>query len=610
MDEVVEIGPSNDETCARLRRALRSVDGFQLVLIEVEPGPVRTEVVRRIATWSARGDVAPLSIVRIPRGLPHADVMSIVLPRSGGSVVLDLDGVRGARQAMQALNWERDHLAQRLAGPLVLLLSRAGLQLLFEVAPDLVTWRKQSFRFPAPTRPRPPSPVPWIVDLARQYEWTGGEALAGNLATTSKRLPIYELIWCIRVRRWLRRFPEAEELLRLPRAHFSAVEVAWLDIAEVELAIDLDDPERAKRALQRAAATSVDSPYADRVRLDLALATGHAALHGGHADVEAQVAFETAARLAHHLPSRESQVLAAVGLAAVFALADDTPTAMKYLDEAGRLAEAALARWSTGADFYFDGPPNWLSYYIQCAQAWAVGPPESLRHLEAAYALAAATGGPEVVEVAVNAAAVALAIGDRAALARWLERAQAAGSDAAPATLRSAYWRVRGLAALRDGGPAARDALAHARAIDGFGDTATEAMLLAEAALAAGDAAAAARDYNRARELAAARADAASVALAQLGQGRAILAGTGRPVAEALAPLRAAIEEFAARGESAREAIARGYLGDALARRNDLAHAAADYRRAAAIFDSIAEASARDEMLTKATDAESLGRSQ
>ena len=58
------------------------------------------------------------------------------------------------------------------------------------------------------------------------------------------------------------------------------------------------------------------------------------------------------------------------------------------------------------------------------------------------------------------------------------------------------------------------------------------------------------------------------------------------------------------------EAIARGYLGDALARRNDLAHAAADYRRAAAIFDSIAEASARDEMLTKATDAESLGRSQ
>lgn len=146
MIEAVDLGTENDERMARLREALALGDGFQLVIVQVEPGEQREEVLRRLAGWSGRNGVPALELVRLAPG--ESPVMRLVGEHSGIVLVgLEADGAdrdERTRAMLVELNWSRDRLPEMIRGPLVLVVSQRVQTALFEQAPDFYSWRTHS----------------------------------------------------------------------------------------------------------------------------------------------------------------------------------------------------------------------------------------------------------------------------------------------------------------------------------------------------------------------------------------------------------------------------------------------------------------------------------
>ncbi len=141
---VVNLGRGNDARLLRLQTALALGTGFQLVLVEAEPGPIRKEVVRRIQTWSGRASIGQLAIVSLDPDV----TLTAQLGVPSGAIVMGLESSGPleppARDWISELNWSRDALPGLVPGPLVLVVSQAVHHELFERAPDLYSWRRHT----------------------------------------------------------------------------------------------------------------------------------------------------------------------------------------------------------------------------------------------------------------------------------------------------------------------------------------------------------------------------------------------------------------------------------------------------------------------------------
>lgn len=171
MLEAVDLGAENDERMARLREALALGGSFQLVIVQVEPGEQREEVLRRLMGWSGRNGVPQLELVRLGAG--ESPVMRLASGHAGVILVgLEADGPDRAertRQMVTELNWSRDRLPELVRGPLVLVVSQRVQTELFEQAPDFYSWRTHSTSIASqPRKPGSPLALDWL-DLADTY---------------------------------------------------------------------------------------------------------------------------------------------------------------------------------------------------------------------------------------------------------------------------------------------------------------------------------------------------------------------------------------------------------------------------------------------------------
>lgn len=163
MIEAFDLGAENDERMARLREALALGDGFQLVIVQVEPGEPREEVLRRLAGWSGRSGVPPLEPLRLAAGQSpgmrlaggHAGVILVGLEADGP------DRVERTRQMVTELDGSRDRLPELVRGPLVLVVSQRVHGALLELAPDFYRGRTHATRI-APASHRSWRAFPWL----------------------------------------------------------------------------------------------------------------------------------------------------------------------------------------------------------------------------------------------------------------------------------------------------------------------------------------------------------------------------------------------------------------------------------------------------------------
>lgn len=165
MDRAVDLGTENDERMARLREALALGDGFQLVIVQVEPGEQREEVLRRLAGWAGRHGVPALEVIRLAPG--ESPVMRLA-GEHGGVVLVGLEADRAgqgqrSRELITEFNWSRDRLPELVRGPLVLVVSQRVQTELFEQAPDFYSWRAHTTSIaPQPPRLDRPLLLPWF----------------------------------------------------------------------------------------------------------------------------------------------------------------------------------------------------------------------------------------------------------------------------------------------------------------------------------------------------------------------------------------------------------------------------------------------------------------
>ena len=143
---VIDLGPKNDARLHRLRTALVLGARFQLVIVEVEPGPIRDEVIRRIAGWSGIPSIGELAHVALDANA----TLQAQLDVKSGAIVTGLEPSSptdpAVRDWIAELNWARDALPELILGPLVLVVSQAAHRELFERGTDLYTWRRHTAR--------------------------------------------------------------------------------------------------------------------------------------------------------------------------------------------------------------------------------------------------------------------------------------------------------------------------------------------------------------------------------------------------------------------------------------------------------------------------------
>jgi len=161
--EAVDLGPENDEQMARLREALVLGDAFQLVIVHVEPGEPREEVLRRLDGWSGRGGVPRLELVRLA---PGESPVTRLVGEPPGVILVGLEAddrvsAARAREMLAELNWSRDRLPQLVRGPLILVISQRVQTALFEQAPDFYSWRMHSTSI-VPQAPGLLRASPWL----------------------------------------------------------------------------------------------------------------------------------------------------------------------------------------------------------------------------------------------------------------------------------------------------------------------------------------------------------------------------------------------------------------------------------------------------------------
>lgn len=580
MDDAVEIGPANDEQCARLRRALRAVKGFQLVFIEVEDGVVRGEVLRRLNGWVARGEVGALAVVAYD---DRASIEDVLKGHSGGVVLTDLDAYVAPNGSLDAalrwLNWERDRLPAILSGPLALVVGRDGLQRVLEIAPDLASWRRYTARFDD-THVRDlwtlHEAAPWHTLLAAEREripvsmWPRVLGLHERVA----RVLVTGVVSAIRARGSLGYAEEAETLYE------AALAYPWVDDerAEVEAAggqVALDRNDGATAAERCAEAQRLIAPtlgFDARARFAVLMLEGRRALLGGNT-ASGLAAYAGATDIASARLDQAGRVSGLVGTALANRLVGDHVRAAVDLAAATEIARV------TGTD--------WLEYHVALARGWVGDGRRALDDLAEAYRLAAHAGSPEAVEVAVRASSVAASLRDASATTAWHRRAAPARSPYAPTWMQQSSWRIDAwLAAQRNDYTRASASYQRARDIDPKSASSPNDLAIGRAELLIGSIATAAAAFTRARADAIVRHDQRLQALAEIGLGQTALA-QGANLEPAAAMLRHAIDVLDRDGARVAGAEARGVLGNVFERMGRIDDAIAERERVADVLNAI-----------------------
>lgn len=226
---MTSIGQANTDQLTRLLRALEWSDGFKLVLVVANAGPVRDEVLRRLA---ARGRALPgreLNLVQLRRDERlYARLKSSAADRRPRIVIVTgLDEEREDAQVVDEfgeLNLHRDELPELVPGPLVLVLSERSAGRLLETAPDLYSWRSYIAPF-----------APGLESVTAQVRGHGSSETPGDAAEVERLTAVVD---AIRDRRpidaaslasaLLRRAREARRLYRYAEASLDANEALAL----------------------------------------------------------------------------------------------------------------------------------------------------------------------------------------------------------------------------------------------------------------------------------------------------------------------------------------------------------------------------------------------
>ncbi len=162
MSQDPTLGAENALALERLRRALGTLEGFQLLFLECPEGPERAHVLEELMSWSGTKGIPRLKHLRLSG---RAAKLPPLATRNGGIVLEGLDSLLldndHVDHLIGTLNWQRDQLKTRIHGPLVLVLSGRGMARLLERAPDLASWRAHTCRI---TRVQAHDPVSKILE--------------------------------------------------------------------------------------------------------------------------------------------------------------------------------------------------------------------------------------------------------------------------------------------------------------------------------------------------------------------------------------------------------------------------------------------------------------
>ncbi len=131
-----------------LRRAMAWARGPTLIFLHVPVGPAREELVARLASWSAQGEMPEVRVVTLAAAeQPFQRLESLGLDpaKRTAVVLLGLEQYATGERvspALARLNFLRDLLPRVVPGPLVLVATDEFFASLLASAPDTFTWRQ------------------------------------------------------------------------------------------------------------------------------------------------------------------------------------------------------------------------------------------------------------------------------------------------------------------------------------------------------------------------------------------------------------------------------------------------------------------------------------
>lgn len=168
MSQDSTLGAENELALERLRRALATMEGFQLLFLECPEGPERAHVLETLMSWSGTKGIPRLKHLRLSG---RAAKLPPLATRNGGIVLEGLDSLLldndHVDHLIGTLNWQRDQLKTHIHGPLLLVLSGRGMARLLERAPDLASWRAHTCRITGLT---PHQPARQLLEATRPDE--------------------------------------------------------------------------------------------------------------------------------------------------------------------------------------------------------------------------------------------------------------------------------------------------------------------------------------------------------------------------------------------------------------------------------------------------------
>ncbi|HEX7841869.1 MAG TPA: hypothetical protein VF469_30575 [Kofleriaceae bacterium] len=598
---VVELGRGNDARLSRLRTVLALGTGFQLILVEAEPGPIRKEVIRRILTWSGHDSIAALALVCL-----DADAtLAAQLGGKSGAIVTGLEPASPAdapaRDWTTELNWTRDALPELVPGPVILVVSGVMHRALFEQAPDLYSWRRHTAQVTVTVRDlaaplSSPEDRYWLAERDRLSSILADDTFS-SIGKTAVLLSLADVLFELGDEPGASRVLDEAALSRSSQSDVgdNDIALAYCDIGRAECALVRGDLAAARQLIDR---TAPAKPVGALLRGKLYAADGA----WDAAVTELELAIESARLVsATRVVAHARECLCQVALTR-----GDVSSARR---EIANLIEAVgphMDEWGTGM-------------LLRLARATAeVYPDEIVPLLDAAFVAAEASSSAEtVIRIHGLRAKRAWSLG-RIELAQLeLTRAKLKMTGEEPGELKASWLLCHARVALA-AGTCADDEISASltEARERFRPVAPKQAAVAGALLGefwrcrrrTQHAIAA---YRIAADDARAAGDLALAAHAELGELGAAMEGEIEQE-DVCDRLRALAERFRIAEQAESEGIARAYLGRCWLRRGLCDAAVTELERARACFvattDAARERSILDELAAMGVSLEGLAR--
>jgi len=578
---IINLGRDNDARLVRLRTALALGTGFQLVIVEAEPGPIRKEVIRRIQAWSGHDSIAALALVSLKDDAP----LAAQLGGASGAIVTGLEPPSPieapVRDWIGELNWTRDALPELVAGPLILVVSQVMHRTLFEQAPDLYSWRRHTAQVTVTVRDlaaplSSPGDRYWLGERDR-LSGILADGTFSSIGKTAVLLSLADVLFELGDERGASRVLDEAALSRASQldADGDDIALAYCDIGRAECALVRGDFAAARQLIDKTAPKIVGALLRGKL---------HAADGAWDAAVaELEIAGESA-RLtsASHVAVHARECLCQVALAR-----GDMASARREIAKLIEIAGPHMDEWGTGM-------------LLRLAQVIVnVYPDEIAPLLDAAFTAAeAACSAETVIRIHCLRAKRAWSLGRIELAQRELTRAKLRTDGDESDEVQASLLLCQACVALAAGVDADVSApLTDARELFrpvASKQAAVAGVLLGEFWRSRGRAQHAIAAYRIATEDARAAGALALASHAELGELGAAVEGEIEQD-DACDRLRALAERFCVAGQAESEGLARADLGRCLLRRGFREAAFVEFEQARACFvattDAISESS-------------------